>query len=72
VLDFHGAEAAARINSWVSTRTRGKIGNIEDSIDPLTFLLAINAIYFKDLCGVPFEREQAKPTGGPLFADCID
>lgn len=57
VLDFRGADAAARINSWVSTRTRGKIGSIEDSIDPLTSLLAINAIYFKDLWGVPFERE---------------
>ena len=57
VLNFRGADAVARINSWVSTKTHGKIGSIRGSIDPLTSLLAINAIYFKDLWGEPFERE---------------
>lgn len=57
VLDLRDAETAARINSWVSAKTRGKIGSILSTIDPLTSLLAINAIYFKGLWGSPFERE---------------
>jgi len=56
-LDFRDAATAARINSWVSAKTRGKIGSILCTIDPLTALLAINAIYFKDLWSEPFERE---------------
>jgi serpin B len=57
LLDLRGAEAVARINSWVSGKTRGKIGNILSRIDPLTSLLVINAIYFKDFWGNPFKRE---------------
>jgi serine protease inhibitor len=57
VLDFHDPHAAARVNSWVSATTRGKIESILSTIDPFTALLAINAIYFKGLWGVPFERE---------------
>jgi serine protease inhibitor len=56
-LDFQGAETVARVNSWVSAKTRGKIGSILSTIDPLTGLLAINAVYFKGLWGAPFERE---------------
>jgi serpin B len=56
-LDFQGVETAARVNSWVSAKTRGKIGSILSTIDPLTTLLAINAVYFKGLWGAPFERE---------------
>jgi serine protease inhibitor len=56
-LDFQGAETAARVNSWVSAKTRGKIRSILSTIDPLTALLAINAVYFKGLWGAPFERE---------------
>jgi serpin B len=57
VLDFRGAETAARINTWVAAKTRGKIGSILSTIDPLTALLAINAIYFKDVWAEPFDRE---------------
>jgi serine protease inhibitor len=56
-LDFQGAETAARVNSWVSAKTRGKIGSILSTIDPRAALLAINAVYFKGLWGAPFERE---------------
>ena len=57
VLDSLGAEMVARINSWVSAKTRGKIERILDTLAPLTSLLAVNAIYFKDLWNRPFERE---------------
>ena len=56
-LDFLGDEMVARINSWVSAKTRGKIEGILGSLDPLTSLLAINAIYFKDFWDKPFLRE---------------
>jgi len=56
-LDSLGDEMVARINSWVSARTRGMIEGILGALDPLTSLLAINAIYFKDLWDKPFERD---------------
>ncbi len=55
-LDSVGAETVARINAWVSEKTRGKIAGILSTLDPLTSLVAINAIYFKDLWSKPFER----------------
>lgn len=49
VLDFGKPETVAQINCWVSGKTRGKIKSILESLDPLAALVAINAIYFKDL-----------------------
>jgi len=71
-LDFRGTEAVARINSWVSTKTRGKIESILSTLDPLSSLIAINAIYFKDLWIKPFDRQLTREevfhtsTGGKL------
>jgi serine protease inhibitor len=48
VLDFRGHQAVARINDWVAEKTHGKISNVLNSLDPLTLLIAINAVYFKD------------------------
>lgn len=59
-LDPLGPETVARINAWVSARTRGKIEGILTTIDPLTSLIAINAIYFKDLWGQVFDRDQTR------------
>jgi serpin B len=56
MLDFREPEAVVRINSWVSEKTCGKIGSIVDSLDPLSSLVAINAIYFKGFWAKPFER----------------
>lgn len=56
-LDSLGAEMVAKINSWVAAKTRGSIDGIVSSLDPLTSLLAINAIYFKDCWSEPFFRE---------------
>lgn len=55
-LDFRGADSVSRINAWVSEKTRGKIEGILDRLDPLAALVAINAIYFKDLWTQPFQR----------------
>ena len=40
-------EAVDRINQWVSERTKGRIGRIVHSLDPMTRLLLTNAIHFK-------------------------
>ena len=55
ILDFRQAEAVTRINSWVLKKTRGKIGSIVDWLDPLSSLVAINAIYFKDSWSKQFD-----------------
>ena len=57
VLDFGGDQAVARINAWVAEKTHGKIGSILSSLDPLTFLVAINAVYFKDFWSERFMPE---------------
>jgi serine protease inhibitor len=55
-LDSLSDEMVARINSWVSAKTHGTIEGILSTLDSLTSLLAINAIYFKDLWDGPFNR----------------
>ena len=63
-LDFGGDQAVATINAWVAEKTHGKIGSILSSLDPLTFLVAINAVYFKDSWS---ERFMPKLTREELF-----
>ncbi|XP_052678571.1 serpin B3-like [Crassostrea angulata] len=49
-LDFSkSAVASSKINSWVSQQTENKIQNLvpADALDALTFMVLINAIYFK-------------------------
>ena len=48
VMNFCDPMPLGKINSWVSTKTRGKIPTLVDSVDPLTSVVALNAIYFKD------------------------
>jgi serine protease inhibitor len=55
-VDFAAADTPARINAWVSEKTATKIPHMVDSLDPLTLLVALNAIYFKGLWGQPFQR----------------
>jgi serpin B len=56
-VDFAAADTPARINAWVSEKTAGKIPHMVDSLDPLTLLVALNAIYFKGLWRQPFRRD---------------
>ena len=55
-VDFAAADTSARINAWVSEKTAGKIPHMVDRLDPLTLLVAFNAIYFKGLWRQPFQR----------------
>jgi len=55
-LDFNDPNALKLINGWVSDATGGKIKEIVDTIDPLTVMFLINAIYFKGNWAFEFEK----------------
>lgn len=59
-LDFLNATAPNTINSWVADKTKGKIRNIVDQIDPQSILFLINAIYFKGKWQVEFDKAKTK------------
>lgn len=46
-LDFASIESPGVINAWVAEKTKDKIREVVDSIDPFSTLFLINAIYFK-------------------------
>ena len=56
-LDFKDPNAPKVINGWVDETTSGKIKEIVDTIDPLTVMFLINAIYFKGNWACEFERK---------------
>lgn len=45
----------AEINGWVSSKTDGKIPKILDALNPYSFCVLLNAIYFKGDWLVPFD-----------------
>jgi serine protease inhibitor len=65
VADFKSAPEAerARINAWVSQRTREKIQNIlpAGSIDSATRLVLANAVYFRGTWAAPFSESETVP-----------
>ncbi|XP_068850356.1 serpin B6-like isoform X2 [Capricornis sumatraensis] len=66
-LDFVSAseESRKRINTWVAEKTEGKIRDLlpENSLNPMTRLVLVNAIYFKGNWDEQFNKEftQEKP-----------
>ncbi|WP_242920760.1 serpin family protein [Pontibacter liquoris] len=60
-LDFASAGAKDQINSWVKTKTNGKIENIVEQIRPEDVLFLINAIYFKGTWTYPFDKKLTRP-----------
>jgi len=52
-----------RINRWVGEKTQHRITNLfpEGSLDPLTRLVLVNAIYFKGEWKTPFSAGNTKP-----------
>ena len=36
-----------QVNKWCDKKTHGKISKIIDQLDPMTFMLVLNAVYFK-------------------------
>lgn len=58
---FGNPSAAATINNWVSTNTRGKITSILDYTTPDDVMYLINAIYFKGAWTYPFTPSLTRP-----------
>jgi serpin B len=59
-LDFSAPGAAARINSWASQQTQGRIPKVIDRIDPAEFALLLNAVYFKGQWTHKFDKAQTQ------------
>lgn len=60
-VDFRGAPEAARvlINRWTASRTRGRIPTIlpPGTVDALTRLVLVNALYLKAPWATPFDKD---------------
>uniref|UniRef100_A0A8D2CP49 Serpin B10 n=1 Tax=Sciurus vulgaris TaxID=55149 RepID=A0A8D2CP49_SCIVU len=60
-VNFVGASDQARkeINSWVESRTEGKILNLlpDDSVDSMTRMVLVNALYFKGIWEHQFQEQ---------------
>ena len=71
-VDFRGAPERARtlVNQWTAEQTHDRIPEIlpEGSIDVLTRLVLVNALYFKAPWATPFEKAATR-TGGFRRAD---
>lgn len=52
-------EARGEINGWTEKQTKGKIKDLfpEGSLDPLSRLVLVNAVYFKGTWQEPFKKE---------------
>jgi serine protease inhibitor len=59
-LDFSDPGAAARINSWVSKETHGRIPKVIDRIEPADLLLLLNAVYFKGQWAQKFDKAKTQ------------
>ncbi len=64
-LDFLSApdEALNKINNWVDKKTEGKIKKLvsDSDINVQTRLILTNAIYFKGMWKIPFDRKATEP-----------
>jgi serine protease inhibitor len=56
-LDFNDSGAPDVINGWVSDKTHNRITEIIDEIPPEAVMYLINAIYFKGIWKIEFEKE---------------
>jgi len=56
-LNFSDPGAPAAINNWIKEKTRGKIAEIVQTLDPDDVLFLINAIYFKGAWSRPFDKQ---------------
>jgi serpin B len=61
IEDFSKPDTLAKINAWVSARTKGKIPTILEELPKEAGLVALNAVYFKDQWQQRFERADTKP-----------
>ncbi|MGH7588747.1 MAG: serpin family protein [Gemmatimonadota bacterium] len=60
-LDFDDPGSVERINGWVEEETNGRIKQIIDMIRPEHVMFLINAMYFKGLWQIPFDKDDTRP-----------
>ncbi|XP_061116603.1 hibernation-specific plasma protein HP-55-like [Conger conger] len=53
-------EAKEQINKYVNEKTKGKISELVQDVDPLTVMYIINYIYFKGKWEIPFDPKATK------------
>ena len=51
---------ANQVNKWCDKKTHGKISKIIEEIDPMTYMLVLNALYFKGEWRIQFKKELTK------------
>ncbi|HEY9861337.1 MAG TPA: serpin family protein [Candidatus Obscuribacterales bacterium] len=56
-IDFTQPQAVSQINRWVKEKTRGKINQIVDRVQPNLALLLLNAVYFKGKWSQAFDAK---------------
>ena len=56
--DAKGANEA--INQWAQTHTNGRISELAPTLDSLTRLVLVNAVYFKNEWQTPFNKSETK------------
>ncbi len=59
-ISFRSADAATRINRWVSEQTAGKISEIIEHTSALDQLLLLNAAYFLGRWANPFDPDKTR------------
>jgi len=51
---------AKAMNNWVTNNTNGKITKLVKSVDKNSYLVLLNALYFKGIWRLPFDEENTK------------
>jgi serpin B len=59
-LDFSSPQAASRINAWVAEKTKDKIREIVDQVDPSSVMFLVNAVYFKGSWSKAFDKAETR------------
>ncbi len=57
VIDFFTPQAVPTINQWCSDQTKGRIDEIVKTINPLTRMILLNALYFKGTWVYQFDKK---------------
>ncbi|CAG2179380.1 unnamed protein product, partial [Oppiella nova] len=59
-VDFGAKETIDTINAYIANKTKGKVRNFLEAVDPKSLLLLVNAVHFKGQWLRPFEQKETK------------
>ena len=60
-LKFEDPKSVDIINAWVDNKTQGKIKRLINELDPMTYLVVVNTVYFKGAWRNPFDPAATQP-----------